>query len=410
MTRDPIQLPLIVLLLYLLLLPVTGMVPILRELTTGRYPDLSAFAQHLFMSANMLGALLFAPVIGLLSDAWQRRKPLIVIALLINSLAVWMLLLDWSYPLLLGWRFIEGCAHISALSLLMAMASEHGQQQTQPQTQQQTGKRKTMGGVMGLVGAAISLGVATGAPLGGLLGRTGADSVLLAGAGLLLLLVPLAALGLRERLGTQAESHLSALLRALPQNLPLRLPYAFAFVDRLTVGVIVSTLSLYLSSQLGLDALRIGLIMALFLLPFSLLTYPAGLLSRHWNPVHMMFIGSIAYGLTLGTVGLVTPSLIPWLMFLGGVVASLMYAPSLVLVASLSRPEHRAMAMGGFNLAGSLGFVLGPLTGGSLVALFSAWQLPAYPLTFALVGLLELLCVALFLPWARRHAEELRLT
>ncbi|MEO5342908.1 MAG: MFS transporter [Gammaproteobacteria bacterium SHHR-1] len=401
MTRDKMQLPLIVLLLYLLLLPVTGMVPILRELTGGRYPDLSEFQQHLFMSANMLGALLFAPVIGLLSDAWKLRKPLILIALIINGLAVWMLLLDWSYPIFLGWRFIEGCAHISALSLLMAMASEQGQQQT--------GRRKVMGGIMGLVGAAISLGVATGAPLGGLLGRTGADSVLLAGGGLLLLLVPLAALGLRERPGGHAGSGLSALLRALPQNLPLRLPYAFAFVDRLTVGVIVSTLSLYLSSQLGLDALQIGLIMALFLLPFSLLTYPAGLLSRRWNPVRMMFIGSIAYGLTLATLGLATPGQIPWLMFAGGVVASLMYAPSLVLVASLSRPEHRAMAMGGFNLAGSLGFVLGPLTGGGLVALFSAWQLPAYPLTFVLVGLLELLCVALFVPWARRHAEQLRL-
>jgi len=59
--------------------------------------------------------------------------------------------------------------------------------------------------------------------------------------------------------------------------------------------------------------------------------------------------------------------------------------------------------MSGFNFAGSLGFVLGPLLGGVLVSLFVLLELPAYPLTLALVGGLELLCVLLFLPWAWRN-------
>ncbi|MBF0257110.1 MAG: MFS transporter [Gammaproteobacteria bacterium] len=387
------QLGLILLLLYLLMFPVTAMVPILRDLTGGRYPDLSEFEQHLFMSANMLGALLFAPIAGLLSDAWGRRKPIIVLAMLVNGLAVWMLVLDWPYAGYLAWRLLEGCAHISALSLLMAMASE---QNRGPLASSAT---QGIGGTMGLVGAAISLGVASGAPLGGLIGREGAEWVLRLGGSLLLLLGMLAALALRESGAGRTRASTGQLARALRQNLGLRLPYAFAFVDRLTVGVIVSTLSLYLSSQIGMDALQIGLIMALFLVPFALLTYPAGLLSRRWNPVRMMFVGSIAYGLTLAAVGLVAPGQIAWLMFAGGVVASLMYAPSLVLVAVLALAEQKALAMGGFNLAGSLGFVLGPLTGGALVALFSTLQLPAYPLTFILVGLLELLWVALFIPW-----------
>ena len=393
----------IILLLYLLMLPVTGMVPVLRELTVGRYPGLGEFEQHLFMSANMLGALLFAPLAGLLSDLWHRRKVLIIAALLLNALSVWMLLLEWPYTLYLLWRFVEGCAHISALSLLMAMASDH--------TQQQAGHcagKPHMGATMGMVGAAISLGVATGAPLGGWIGREGAELVLRYGATLLLVLVPLAILGLRERVSRHEHGGLAALLQALPHNRPLLLPYAFAFVDRLTVGVIVSTLSLYLSSVIGMDAMRIGVVMALFLLPFSLLTYPAGLLSRRWNPVLMMFIGSIAYGLTLASIGLAGAGAIPWLMFAGGVVASLMYAPSLVLVATLSRPEHKALAMSGFNFAGSLGFVLGPLTGGALVALFSSLELPAYPLTFLIVGSLELLCVLLFIPWALRQCGRFK--
>lgn len=380
----------VVLSIYLLMLPVTAMVPVLRELTAGRYPGLGEFDQHLFMSANMLGALLFVPLAGLLSDWWRRRKVIIVVALAINALSLLMLTLNWPYHLYLGWRFVEGCAHITALSLLMALAVDHARQ-------------RGMGAVMGLVGADLGLGVASGAPLGGFIGQHGAERVLQAGFWLLLGLTLFAALLLREGPVRHASASLAVLLRALPRNRRLLLPYAFAFVDRLTVGFIVSTLSLYLSSVIGLEAAAIGLVMALFLVPFSLLTYPAGLLSRHWNPLFMMLAGSAAYGLTLTAIGFAAPPMIPWLMFAGGVVASLMYAPSLVLVATLSGAEHKAMAMSGFNFAGSLGFVLGPILGGALVSVFAGVGLPAYPLTLALVGGLELLCVLLFLPWAWRR-------
>jgi len=379
----------IALCLYLLMLPVTGMVPVLRELTGGRYPHLSDFEQHLFMSANMVGALLFAPLAGLLSDLWRRRKAIIVAALALNAFSLLMLLQDWSYGMYLLWRFVEGCAHITALSLLMALAADQV-------------RERGSGAVMGLVGAAISLGVASGAPLGGLIGRHGGgEAVLTYGFLLLALLTPVAAMSLRERTAQHDHGGLHALLRALPQNGGLLLPYAFAFVDRLTVGFIVSTLSLYLATVIGLDAGRIGLVMALFLLPFSLLTWPAGLLSRRWNPLWMMLAGSAAYGLTLAAIGYVDSGHIPWLMFAGGVMASLMYAPSLVLVADRSRPEHKALAMSGFNFAGSLGFVLGPLSGGALVGLFGA-----YPPAFLVVGGLEILCVLLFLPLAVRQRKK----
>ena len=383
----------VVLLLYLLMLPVTAMVPVLRELTAGRYPELGEFELHLFMSANMLGALLFVPLAGLLSDLWQRRKALIVLAMGVNALSVWMLLGDWPWAVYLLWRFIEGCAHITALSLLMTMAGDHLHARG----------GRGLGGGMGLVGAAISLGVATGAPLGGWIGQHGADEVLRYGAGLLALLFVLSLLWLRESPAPPRRTGLGGLLRALPQNRALLLPYAFAFVDRLTVGVIVSTLSLYLSSVIGMSALAIGLVMAMFLLPFSLLTWPAGLLSQRWNPVKMMFLGSLAYGLTLAGVGFVSAGWIPWLMFLGGVVAALMYAPSLLLVAALSQPAHKAISMGGFNFFGSLGFVLGPLLGGALVTLYGQSALPPYPMALATVAVLELVCVLLFLPWAIRR-------
>ena len=51
-----------------LMLPVTGMVPVLPDFTAQRFPGLGQFASHLFMSVNMIGALVGAPVAGLLSD------------------------------------------------------------------------------------------------------------------------------------------------------------------------------------------------------------------------------------------------------------------------------------------------------------------------------------------------------
>lgn len=376
--------------IFFLMLPVTGMVPVLRELTAGRYPELSTFGQHLFMSANMVGALLFAPLSGLLSDLWQRRKPIILLALAINALALWMLQQDVSYPVYLAWRFVEGCAHISALSLLMTLAADRIR------------ATHASGSIMGLVGAAISLGVACGAPLGGLLGRHGGgELVLQAGSLLLLTLLPLALLGLRDTGHLPSRGGLEGLMRALPENRGLLLPYAFAFVDRLTVGFIVSTLSLYLATVMGMDAGRIGLTMALFLLPFALLTWPAGLLSRRWNPLKMMFAGSIAYGLTLAAIGYTSGPQIPWLMFAGGIMASLMYAPSLILVADRSHTGHKALAMSGFNFAGSLGFVLGPLSGGALVDFFGS-----FPPAFLIIGSLEVLCVALFLPHLFRQQAK----
>lgn len=145
------------LLLYALMLPVTGMVPVLPEFTAQRFPGLGQFASHFFMSINMIGALLGAPIAGLLSDRLGKRRLLAVGALAVNGIALLGIAWAWrsteSYALLLALRLVEGFAHMSALSLLMALAADHA-------------GKAGLGARMGAVGASISLGVATGAPLG----------------------------------------------------------------------------------------------------------------------------------------------------------------------------------------------------------------------------------------------------
>jgi MFS family permease len=197
-------------------------------------------------------------------------------------------------------------------------------------------------------------------------------------------------------------------LGSLLRNHRLLVPYAFTFADRLTVGFIVSTMSLYLSGVLGMPPARIGLVMAAFLIPFSLLTYPSGLLSRRWNAYSMMLTGSFLYGVVLVLLGFAPATRIVWLMAAGGVVAALMYAPSLVLTARLAEPAHKASAMSGFHFAGSLGFALGPILGGSLVSLFGAMGASPHPPTFAVMGGIEILCVLAFIPLIRRQWRTVR--
>ncbi len=379
--------------IFMLMLPVTGMVPVLSALTVGRHPEIGDLARHLFMSVNLIGALIAAPLAGLASDSLGRRVPIIAGALVVNAATLFLIAGDWAYGVILVLRFIEGCAHMTALSLLMTLGADHA-------------RREGIGAAMGGVGAAVSLGVASGAPLGGWIGAAEAAQVPWLGGWLMLALAVAVPLLLADPPQSRERQDARALLRALSANRMLAVPYVFAFVDRLTVGFIVSTFSLYLGTVMGLSAPRIGLVMAAFLIPFSLLTYPAGLLCRHWDRLGMMIAGSVLYGVFLIVLGLATESWLVVVMAAGGVVAALMYAPSLVLTAELAGPGQRASTLAGFNVAGSLGFALGPLLGGTLVGVFRAAGMDPYLPVFVIVASIEILVGLAMLPlWLRRAAR-----
>lgn len=370
--------------LFLLMLPVTALVPVLHEMTVGRFPGLSDFEKHLFMTANMLGAALFAPVAGLVSDWMQRRKPLLVAAFVVNALSLWLMLPGYGgYPVQLGLRFVEGCAHIAAFSMLLTLGMD-------------LSGRSEPGKVMGFLGCCLTLGVATGAPLGGVMGK-GDPLLILKAGGLLMGAIAVAcAVVLQESLIRRAGVKLRELVATLGECRLLWVPYVFMFLDRLTVGFIVSTMTLYLRAEMEAPPQKIGAIMALFMIPFALLTYPAGRLSRRFNKLGMMIVGSLVYGATFFVFPFATLGQISLLMFVSGMSAALMFAPSLVLVQLLAGEKHRAIAMSGFTTAGAIGFLLGPLFGGALVSA------SGYRGAFLATGLVEVLCALVFIGMLRR--------
>ena len=191
----------------LMLLPVTLPVPVLRELVAERF-GVSELLTSLFMSINMVGAVLAAPLAGALADRFGQRPRLIAA----RARARRALL-----PRPDARRSRSRCssrsassraaAHIFALSLLLGLASG-----ARPEAQR--------GLAMGATGSGLLLGVAIGAPLGGRLGRRDPLVPLYVGAAVVALAAVLALLLLRETAGRERErpglGEIARLVRASP--------------------------------------------------------------------------------------------------------------------------------------------------------------------------------------------------
>ena len=366
--------------------PVTLPVPVLRELVHDRF-GVSELLTSLFMSVNMVGALVAAPLVGALADRIGRRRAILVGALGLDALCFFALTAQVPFGLFLAVRLVEGCAHIAALSMLLVAAS----------TALPPERR---GRAMGLVGGSMMLGVAIGAPLGGALGRSGALVPLEVGGCVLLAGAVFAALVVRDRGAGEARPGFAEIRAALRAHPAILVPLAFSFVDRFTVGFFTTTFSLYVRRIHDLPPARIGLAIAVFMLPFALLSYPVGRLAERGHVVALLCGGSLLYAAATASVGWVGPPELYALMFGIGVTAAVMFVPSLLLTTQLAPDAIRATALGAFNSAGSLGFVLGPVAGGLIsqeVADRAGWDV-GYRAAFAAAGASVALCVALALP------------
>jgi len=374
--------------------PVTLPVPVLRELVQERF-EVSEFLTSLFMSFNMVGGFIAAPIAGAVADRLADRRRLLVGALAVDALCFWALTARIPFELFLAIRFLEGCAHIAALSLLLTLSS-------------QAFPAERRGRAMGLVGGSMMLGIALGAPLGGVLGRQGPLFPLEVGAGLLALAAIAAYPLVRETGGRSERPSFRDIVATLRANPIILAPLTFAFTDRFTVGFFTTTFALYLRRIYDLTSSEIGLLIAIFMIPFAVFSYPFGRLAEKHSPVAMLCIGSLLYGIGTAAVGFTAPPALHALMLATGAAAAVMFVPSMLMTMQVVSDRVRATALGAFNAAGSLGFILGPLAGGAISQFVAGrvdW-LSGYRAAFAVAGASELLCVAIALPLLLRHARR----
>ncbi len=378
--------------LFVSMLNLTLIVAGLKELIMD---ELGGSEEHvsLFFSIEMVAYVVFAPVWGLLSDRCGRRRPFIVLGFLMSAVVYGSYSSIHSIPLLLALRFVQGAFSVMGWSILMAMVLD------QPD-------RRQRGRYMGLMGASLILGVSMGAPLGGYISRSYGPFAPLEAAAALFLVLALGSLGLSRGGAPRSQVSLREIAVSLYQRPRLLVPSLFYLVDRYTVGFIVVLFPLYLETLGVSDPARKGQYLGLFLVPFALLQVPCGWLTERIGPWKPMLAGSLLYGLALCTVGYSNLFGVWWVMLLLGVLAAIMFPPAITLIAQLSDSHTRGSAMGGFNLAGSVGFAIGPMVG--------VWAFKAYgfAFAFALAGVLEVLAAVVgtvfLLLWNRsaRAAER----
>ncbi|MFH2009044.1 MAG: MFS transporter [bacterium] len=376
----------------LTMLPVTGVVPVLKPLIQDHYA-VGELSTSLFMSINMLGALAAAPLLGWWSDRTGASRTILLACALTDGLLWWLLSTRPAFPVLMTLRLLEGAAHIGVLTMLMAMMSGVS-----------VGPRRSAR--MAGMGGAIIFGVALGAPLGGILGRHDVLLPLRLGVGIMLAVALTALLVLPGRREYQA----GATEKRWP---PLRvarqlwLPYLFGFIDRFTVGIFVIAFVLY-AARHGYGPRRTGLFIGAFMMTFTALSYPAGRLAERIGLWPVLLVGTAGYAVAYSAIAWTTGWALWPLMVLCGMVSALMFGPNLMLLVRGSTAESRGVAMAGFNTAGSLGFLIGPLLAGSaLQGLRPALgEATAFRVLFAATGGLVLLCVLIGIWRLRRQKDQ----
>lgn len=375
---------------FLCLVPVTLLVPGLHELVVVAQGGTEGDA-HAFMTVNMVAGMLTVPVtMRLLRRRAGDVRTWAATALAIDALAFLGMAFAPSLAVLYVFRVLDGAVHLPAITLLMVASNRL------------TGERR--GGSLGALATAIMIGVAIGSPLGGWLVEQGTHAPYLTGA---VLLVASAAVVSRIRGDVPALAPV-ARYTWQRERLATWVPLAYGFLDRFSIGIYVSTFTLYLTNVVGLSAPQRGALVALFMVPFAVLCYPAGRLADRFGWFVPLLTGNVLFGLAFASYGVVPASWLPAVMVVSGVFSALMFAPNLVLISDLARRGHGEGLFGAFQVAGSLGFLTGPMVGGILVAVTrGADGMPAYREIFAGVGVLAaVLCLAC---WAalRTLAREL---
>jgi MFS family permease len=374
--------------------PVTLPVPVLRSLVGERFA-VSELLTSLFMSVNMIGAAIAAPLAGALADRIGKRRVIVATALAADAVFFWSMTSNVSFPTFLALRFLEGCAHITALSMLLSIAADFGSDSKRGLT-------------MGITGAGMMLGVALGAPIGGFLGAQDTLRPLYVGSVLLVFAATLASLALSDPPITSRRSNLADIWKTIKRNRGVIAPLVFAFADRFTVGFYTTTFSLFASGLHGASPPQVGLWISAFMIPFALLSFPFGILADRFSKTLLLCAGSAVYGGLTATLGFWPTEVITVGMALIGIFAAVMFVPSMMMTTDLTPPEIRSTALGAFNTAGSLGFILGPMTGGIVSQTVAASHGIAvgYQAAFAVAGAAELVCVLVALPFLLRLRES----
>ena len=324
-------------------------------------PLLPFYAQDLGATGTQLGILVagfsisssvFTPIMGRLSDR-RGRKIFLCLGLLFYSII--SLGYVWAADVLQLTlvRVIQGVAGSMILPIAMAYVGD-----LSPEGEE--------GKWMGYASAAFFSGFGVGPLLGGTLTeRFGMNASFYAMSGLcilaFLILVILLSENRQRKIGE--KGHLS--FKEMSTSPMIRGLFSFRLVQALARGSVMTFLPIFAATYIGLGPALIGVLLAVNMLPMTVLLVPAGRLADKFNRKTLVILGSLVYLTTLVLLPLANTFWQQlWLCFpraIGGAI-------SMSAAAALGVEEGRKFGMGStmsiLILAMSIGFAAGPILGG----------------------------------------------
>lgn len=181
----------------------------------------------------------------------------------------------------------------------------------------------------------------------------------------------------------------------------LFLAYTLALIDRNIVSLLVDPIK----ASLGVSDTQMGLLQGLaFILLYSVLGFPLGMVVDRWNRIRLVAAGLLVWSLATAACGLATSY---WLLFAARVAVGFGEAalsPAAYSLLGDRFPRERiGMAMGIFFTGGAVGAALALIGGGMLVHALQQGQYSLFgvqepwQLTFIIVGLPGIALAVLFL-------------
>jgi multidrug resistance protein len=296
----------------------------------------------LFASYSVM-QLIFAPVLGRLSDKYGRR-PILLISLLGTSVGFLILGFATTLWMLFVGRIIDGISggNISTAQAYIADIT--------------TKENRAKG--MGLIGAAFGLGFVFGPAIGGILSRWGINVPFLFAGGLAFLNAILLYFALPETVTPDHPARISAaagrgwqqLIGAL-RNPQLGFVLTIYFLSIVAFSIMTATFSLFMMFRLGYDAFHNGWVFAFVGIISAIIQGGLiGKLVKRFGEPLLVIIGGLLFSASLLAIPFVTAAT--------GLLAILTLGAATAIGQALSAPSLSSLASKSAG-AGEQGGVLG---------------------------------------------------
>jgi MFS family permease len=335
------------------------------------------------------------PVMGALSDHFNRRKPFIQLGLLLMGGATLAYILASQFADLLILRIFQGIGvalTIPASMAIMAVATQ----------------KRSRGGSMGVYSTMRMVGFAIGPLLGGLLyEQFGFDSAFIVGSGFILLGILLVQMWVNEAKPQKWHHNNRPEFKLFDLSLLSKgiLGTGFATFVMAADFSMISDLENQFNTRLNQTAVAFGIAFSALIASRLIFQIPLGRLSDKIGRRPLLIAGLILMAPATLLLGYVDSTLqFTGLRVVQGLASAAIAAPAFALAADLSRKGGEGRQMSIITMGFGLGIAIGPLITGILAV--QSFTLPF--LILAILTLVGLFIVYRYVPETIRTGEQER--